>query len=279
MSYTFRNPAFVAYMTARGRAELPSYCERAAFVLSEEVRGYNFQETGSDGHVHVAMFEHSFEEICSFVDWSAEIWNATMRQEVHRSRRLKTEELIANHRLRDGDLALESLLLLFEGWHEDSSLDDGPYVSKEKYPLASLRSEPFATVGNLCAAVGLAVLDNLTSRSSSAKMEDSLYELGLAWEFALLARWNNHMDMAMHFEAESSRQKMIRAARAKHSKDPKQQVKLQVRELWQQWEKTPGNYRSIAAFARDMCEKWPDHITSEVVVSRWVRDWRRSSSE
>lgn len=279
MTFQFQNNAFASYLTGRHRADIPMYCERAVFQLSEEVRGYDFQETGSDGCVHVAMFEHSSEEICSFVDWSVEIWNATMRREVHRSRRITTEEMITNHRLRDGDTALESLLLLFEGWHEDSSQDDGPYISLEKYPLPAIHADPSATVGNLCAAVGLAILDRLTLRASSAPTEDSLYELGLAWEFALLARWNNHMKMAMHFEVQSSRQKMVRAARAKHSKDPRQQVKLLVRELWQQWETTPANYRSTAAFARDMCEKWPDHIASEVVVARWVRDWRRSVSE
>jgi len=223
------------------------------------------------------MFEHSFEEICSFVDWSTEIWNATMRQEVHRSRRITTEELIANHRLRDGFFALESLLLLFEAWDEDPSRDGGPYISLEQHPHASFQSEPFATVGNLCAAIGLAILDRLTLGTNSSQTEESLYTLGLAWEFGLLARWSNHMNMATHFEVESSRQKMIRAARAKHSQDPKQQVKLLVRELWQQWEAKPVSYRSIAAFARDMCGKWPDQITSEVVVARWVRGWRKTS--
>lgn len=277
MTYQFRNPALVSYISGQHRGEIPAYCQRAAFVLCEEVRGYDFQETGSDGRVHVDMFEHSFEEICSFVDWSTEIWNATMRQEVHRSRRITTEELIANHRLRDGDFALESLLLLFEVWDEDPSQDGGPYISLEQHPHASFQSEPFATVGNLCAAIGLAILDRLTLGTSSSQTEESLYTLGLAWEFGLLARWSNHMNMATHFEVESNRQKMIRAARAKHSQDPKQQVKLLVRELWQQWEAKPVSYRSIAAFARDMCGKWPDQITSEVVVARWVRGWRKTS--
>ena len=83
------------------------------------------------------------------------------------------------------------------------------------------------------------------------------------------------MDMALHFEAESRRMKMVRAANAKHDKDPKQAVKRQVRELWQLWEASSTKYPSIAAFARDMCDKWPDLLTSEVVVSRWVRDWKR----
>lgn len=279
MKYKLRNDELTAYLAGRRQVKLPAYCERAAFQLSEEVRGYDFRVTGPEGRVHVSMFEHSLEEICGFVDWSVEIWNNTVRQEVHRSRRITTDEMIANHTLRDGNTPLESLLTLLEGWHEDSSPDDGPYVSLEKYPVPVLTEEPFATVGNLCAAVGLAVLDRLTLARSSQPNEEALYELGLVWEFALLARWNNHMDMAMHFEVESGRQKMVRAAKAKHSKDPRQHAKLQVRDLWQRWEQTPSSYPSIAAFARDMCEKWPDHIASEVVVARWVRDWRRSNSK
>lgn len=279
MKYKLRNDELIAHLTDRRQGKLPAYCERAVFQLREEVRGYNFRETDPEGDVHVSMFEHSLEEICGFVDWSVEIWNKIVRQEVHRSRRITTDEMIANHALRDGSNALESLLTLFEGWHEFSSPDDGPYVSLEKYPVPALSEEPFATVGNLCAAVGLAVLDRLTLARSSTPSEEAIYELGLVWEFALLARWNNHMDMAMHFQVESGRQKMVRAAKAKHSKDPRQQAKLQVRELWQHWEQTPSRYPSIAAFARDMCEKWPNHIASEVVVARWVRDWRRGKSK
>lgn len=279
MKYKFRNDAFTAYLTDRRQVKLPAYCERAAFQLIEEVRGYDFRETGPDGRVHVSMFEHSFEEICSFVDWSVEIWNKTVRQEVHRSRRITTDEMIANLALRDGAAPLESLLTLLEGWHEVSSPDDGPYISIEEFPVPAMSKEPFATVGNLCAAVGLAVLDRLTLERSSEPNEEALYQLGLVWEFALLARWNNHMDMAKHFQVESGRQKMVRAAKAKHSKDPRQHAKLLVRDLWQHWEQAPSNYPSIAAFARDMCEKWPDHIASEVVVARWVRNWRRSNSK
>ncbi len=279
MKFRIRNGEIAAYLTDRRQVKLPAYCERAAFQLSEEVRGYDFRETGSDGQIHVSMFEHSLDEICGFVDWSVEIWNKTVRQEVHRSRRITTDEMIANCTLRDGDTPLESLLVLLEGWHEDSSQDDGPYVSVEKYPFPGLSVEPFATVGNLCAAVGLAVLDRLTLASSATSNEAALYQLGLVWEFALLARCNNHMDMAMHFEAESGRQRMVRAAKAKHSKDPRQHTKLLVRELWDNWERSPSTYPSIAAFARDMCEKWPDHVASEVVVSRWVREWRRTSSK
>lgn len=276
MSYEFKNKALQNYLTRRQGFTLPAYCQRAALELGEQVRGYNFEETEADGRIHVSMFEHTLTEICSFVDWSVEIWNQTMRS-VHRSRKLTTEEFIANHQLRDGDTPLESLLILFGGWHEISESDEGPYVSLKTYSSSVVSDEPFATVGNLCAAVGLAVLDRLTTQPNLTASDAALYELGIAWEFAVLARWNNHMEMGAHFATESSRERMVRAARARHSKDPKQEVKRQVHALWQQWEKLPSSYPSAAAFARDMCDKWPNLLASEVVVSRWVRDWRKAS--
>lgn len=277
MSYKFKNKALEAYLSGHATSDLPTYCERAAFQLCEEVRGYDFEETEPGGSIRVRMFEHRLTEICGFVDWSVEIWNETMRS-VYRSRRLTTEEFIANHQFRDGSTSLESLLILFAGWYEDRSLGDGPYVSLKTYSNSLFAEEPFATVGNLCAAVGLAVLDRLTVGSSSNSVDAILYKFGIAWEFAMLARWNNHMEMAKHFEMESSREKMARAARARHKKDPRQQAKRQVLELWRRWENSPSNYASAAAFARDMCDKWPDLLTSEVVVSRWVRDWRKTRS-
>lgn len=280
MHYRFKNKALYDYLSRQSRSSfnLPKVYQRAAFALAEEVRGYDFRDTASDGQIHVSMFEHSLDEVCGFVDWSVDIWNQTSR-ELHRSRKLTTKEFLDNKPFRDGETPLESLIGVFESWYEISEVDEGPYISLQKYPSPAISIDPFATVGNLCAAVGLAVLDNLAGHLASATKDSALNELGLAWEFAMIARRSNHIDMAFHFESESRRVKMVRAANAKHDKDPKQAVKRQVRELWQLWEVSSTKYPSIAAFARDMCDKWPDLLTSEVVVSRWVRDWKRASHQ
>lgn len=277
MKYQFKNEAFDKYLSrkSRSRLSLPKFYQRAAFTLAEEVRGYDFKVTVPDGQIHVKMFEHSLEEICGFVDWSVDIWNQ-ISLETHRSRKLTTKEFLANKPFRDGETPLESLINVFESWHELSEADEGPYISLQKNPSPGFLQDPFATVGNLSAAVGLAVLDNLAEHLSSASKELALYELGLAWEFAMIAHKSNHIEMARYFEAESRRVKMVRAANAKHNRDPKQDVKRQVRELWQLWDASPNKYQSIAAFARDMCNKWPDLLASEVVVSRWVRDWKKA---
>lgn len=47
-------------------------------------------------------------------------------------------------------------------------------------------------------------------------------------------------------------------AAAKLKNDPKQALKLKVRECWEDWQKQPSRYRGNAAFARDMLDKFED---------------------
>ncbi|WP_334043409.1 hypothetical protein [Burkholderia ambifaria] len=277
MGYQFKSSLLRAYLSHEASARFPEYFAPVALELSEQVRGYDFTQTAQDGRIHVMMFEHKLEDTQRFVDWSVEIWNQIWRS-AHRSRKISTDECLANIELRDGGTPLESLLVMFESWQEGSESDDGPYLSLTKYSTDQFSDDPFATIGNLCAAIGLAVLDQLIVHFKSKNKERALYELGLAWQFASIARWSNHMDMAMYFEMESSRERMARAARARHMKSPIQIVKQEVHELWQTWEQSPSNYPSAAAFARDMCDKWPDLLHSEVVVARWVRDWRKKTA-
>ena len=277
MGYKFKSETLTAYLAHKASARLPEYFAPVAMELSEQIRGYDFTETAKDGHINVRMFGHNLEETQSFVDWSVQVWNQTWRS-VHRSRKISTDEFLENIVLRDGARPLESLLTMFESWHENPESDDGPYLSLTKYSFHELSEEPFATIGNLCAATGLAVLDQLIVRLKSKNKDRALYELGLAWRFASIARWSNHMEMASYFETESSRERMARAARARHKKSPIQIVKNEIYELWQMWERSLSKYPTAAAFARDMCDKWPDLLHSEVVVARWVREWRKNKA-
>jgi hypothetical protein len=65
------------------------------------------------------------------------------------------------------------------------------------------------------------------------------------------------------------------AAKAKHAKQPVQKAKLFVKECWVEWQADSSKYPSAAAFSRDMLEKMPSELTSEVVVTRWVRQWAK----
>jgi len=65
-------------------------------------------------------------------------------------------------------------------------------------------------------------------------------------------------------------------ALAKLATDPKQKDKALVRECWDAWRQDPGRYKSKAAFARDMREKFPN-LESQPVIEGWCRSWERES--
>ena len=64
-------------------------------------------------------------------------------------------------------------------------------------------------------------------------------------------------------------------AKLRHALDPKQAAKRFVKECWEVWRAQPEQYKSAAEFARAMLDKQPDTLKSEVVVSRWVREWAK----
>jgi hypothetical protein len=65
-----------------------------------------------------------------------------------------------------------------------------------------------------------------------------------------------------------------RAAK-RHAKDPKQAAKAFVRQCWDDWQSSPDSYRTTAAFARAMLDKFPDLLSSQPVIERWVRTWKQ----
>jgi hypothetical protein len=66
------------------------------------------------------------------------------------------------------------------------------------------------------------------------------------------------------------------AAVAKHKVDPRQADKAIVRECWNTWQKNPDDYKSKAAFARDMLKQFPN-LESQPVIEGWCRTWERES--
>jgi len=67
-----------------------------------------------------------------------------------------------------------------------------------------------------------------------------------------------------------------RAVAARLRKDPKQLDKKTVRECWELWQNEPARYKSNAAFARDMLQKY-ETLTSQPVIERWCREWKEES--
>lgn len=75
-----------------------------------------------------------------------------------------------------------------------------------------------------------------------------------------------------------SRRVMAKAgAEARWVNDPKAIAKQQVKECWEMWRLAPQNYKSAAAFARDMMFKY-EELTSADVIKRWCREWHAASA-
>lgn len=91
--------------------------------------------------------------------------------------------------------------------------------------------------------------------------------------------WTEAREMVRAVQAQSEaayRSKQSERAKARYSqdRDGKQAAKAQVKEWWERWQREPDLYRSVAAFARAMLDKYPDSLTSQPVIEQWVRDWR-----
>jgi hypothetical protein len=59
------------------------------------------------------------------------------------------------------------------------------------------------------------------------------------------------------------------------SVDPKTTQKEQVRQCWVAWQLKPESYRTKAAFARDMQDKY-EHLKSQKKIEDWCRDWKNA---
>lgn len=68
-----------------------------------------------------------------------------------------------------------------------------------------------------------------------------------------------------------------RAAAKRLMNDPRQEEKTFIRECWRDWKKGITNYKSKAAFARDMIDKC-EHLTSIKKVEDWCREWEKEYS-
>lgn len=66
-------------------------------------------------------------------------------------------------------------------------------------------------------------------------------------------------------------------AQSKLKSDPKQAAKKLVLEIWEKWRKEPNLYKSKAAFARDMLDKF-EELSSQRVIERWCLEWESVSS-
>jgi hypothetical protein len=81
-------------------------------------------------------------------------------------------------------------------------------------------------------------------------------------------------DKTQALAKQMTRESARRAANIKHQSTKQAQAKRIVRECWVAWIEDPSQYASAAGFARAMLDKFPEDLCSQVVVERWVRQWR-----
>lgn len=65
------------------------------------------------------------------------------------------------------------------------------------------------------------------------------------------------------------------AAKMRWLNDPVSEDKKFVKSCWLDWKKKPSNYKSKAAFARDMLNDKTTHLTSTKVIEDWCREWEK----
>ncbi|WP_155848163.1 hypothetical protein [Advenella kashmirensis] len=68
-----------------------------------------------------------------------------------------------------------------------------------------------------------------------------------------------------------------KAAAKRLLNDPKQEEKKFIYECWKEWKKNSINYKSKAAFARDMIEKC-EYLTSTKKIEDWCREWEKETT-
>lgn len=74
------------------------------------------------------------------------------------------------------------------------------------------------------------------------------------------------------------RQFSSKGAAARHANDPKQKAKRHVYDCWKDWQAGIRQYKSKAAFARDMMAKWEVLESQKVITDRWCKDWEQGKN-
>jgi len=274
--FSFQSEILTRYLTPGPKKDVhdwcPDYILDLLSELREQARGMDFYPPREDDKgIHISMFDRTTIEICELVDWTVSIFNRTVAKEL-RSRALSVQEVLRGEPTREGWSSRDSLRLMFEGWGEGLDEWGTDYVSTEIFPFTAVE-DPLATPGNLCAAFGLALLDHALLIGNSPEGDNVIETYGAAWHFALTARSLNRQDMGHQFDLKVHSARMSQAAARRYAKDPKQAIKAEVKECWERWKVQPDSYPTKAAFARAMLDKWPDDLTSETVICKWVRNW------
>lgn len=152
-------------------------------------------------------------------------------------------------------------------------------MARVMHAMPTSGSEPVAeTLGAPMLVAALALLDSAVLYSLSDDAEGvSACLLDAAW---LVERVESLDRAELHAQVllrRIDRERASARAKARHAQDPKRGGREFVRDCWKRWRREPSQYASASAFARAMLDKQPGLLTSEVVVTRWVRAWDREA--
>lgn len=134
---------------------------------------------------------------------------------------------------------------------------------------------------SVVAVIGLLLIDSATVAMEAKRLSWAGHLMSQAQdcaEIALLIKLSETKQSEIHAatrEALSARGVSAMKARYAKDKDGKQAAKKWVYECWRDWQAKPEKYKNASTFARDMLDKQPDRLTTEIVITRWVRTWKK----
>lgn len=134
---------------------------------------------------------------------------------------------------------------------------------------------------SVVAVIGLLLIDSAIVAMDAKR---------LSWAGHLMSQAQDCAEIALLIKLSETKQSEIQAAtrdalsargvramkvRYAKDKDGKQATKKWVHDCWMDWKAKPQKYKYASEFARDMLDKHPDSLTSETVITRWVRTWEK----
>ncbi|TWO73021.1 hypothetical protein FN976_01945 [Caenimonas sedimenti] len=172
----------------------PVFMLNALSELGREVRGMQLVWDGDEPTMRYV--ERTYHDVCALVDWAAGILSKCLG-----SPQL-TEALVLNTPTHSEKEPREALFGIIEFWHQFDEEGEGPHLNADDYPHPTGNVVPYTTIGNVAAALGIAILDRLLVHRPNLSSDEALADLGAAWQCAFFAGRSNHFELLRHFWAE-----------------------------------------------------------------------------
>ena len=185
--------------SSRRSIDTPAFVADALHELGQQVRGMRFEVNRYPGQRSVRFVDSSYTDVCAIVDWAGAIHSKICGE-------LSTEALVLGNEAHNLQNSRSAFIGVLEYWHEFDQVNEPVYLCPVRYPHPYLLAAPNATLGNMCAAFGLAIVDRLLARQGILSMERQHGELGAAWQCAVLASRHNHLDIVAHLHGWSNAQ-------------------------------------------------------------------------